>query len=112
VKDGRLELDTPADWPDRTEVLIEPATRAPDKIGIEESEWRDDPASLADREVWIKSIELREFTPDEVKRMTEFDELWAWHQRIKEHTIASMLKGRHEGAAGSCMNEFEEGVQT
>jgi hypothetical protein len=47
IKDGRLELQAPPEWPDGTEVLIEPTQTPSEKIGIDESEWRDDPASLA-----------------------------------------------------------------
>ena len=47
VRQGRRELEAPPDWPDGTEVLIEP-TAPSGKIGIDESEWRDDPDSLAD----------------------------------------------------------------
>jgi hypothetical protein len=50
IRQGRLELDAPTDWPDGTEVLIEPTMAPSEKIGIDESEWRDDPASLADWE--------------------------------------------------------------
>ena len=57
VMQGRLELKVPLDWPDGTEVLIEPAMAPYEKIGIDESEWRDDPESLADWETWIKTIE-------------------------------------------------------
>jgi len=43
VMQGRLELKVPLDWPDGTEVLIEPTMAPLEKIGIDESEWRDDP---------------------------------------------------------------------
>jgi hypothetical protein len=74
VMHGRLELRVPLDWPGGTEVLIEPTTAPPQKIGIDESEWRDDPESLADWEAWIKTIEPFEFTPDEARRIADFDE--------------------------------------
>ncbi len=48
VMRGRLDLKVPLDWPDGTEVLIEPTMARLEKIGIDESEWRDDPESLAD----------------------------------------------------------------
>jgi hypothetical protein len=73
VKSGRLELDAPPEWPDGTEVLIEPAaiSRA---IGIDESQWRDDPDSLADWGTWIKTIEPLEFTSEETTRIDRFDQ--------------------------------------
>jgi len=74
VRNRRIELDAPDDLPDGTEVLIEVTPASTEKIGIEESEWRDDPASLLDWEAWIKTIEPLEYTPDEAARMTAFDE--------------------------------------
>ena len=38
VMQGRLELKVPLDWPDGTEVLIEPTMAPLEKIGIDESE--------------------------------------------------------------------------
>jgi hypothetical protein len=73
VRQGRLELEAPPEWPDGTEVLIEP-TAPSEKIGIDESEWRDDPESLADWEAWIQTIEPLEFTLEEARTMAEFDE--------------------------------------
>ncbi len=68
VMQGRIELEAPIDWPDGTEVLIEPTMAPLERIGIDESEWSDDPESLKDWEAWIKTIEPFEFTPDEAKR--------------------------------------------
>jgi hypothetical protein len=73
VKSGRLELDAPPEWPDGTQVLIEPATLSP-VIGIDESQWRDDPDSLADWDAWIKTVEPLEFTSEERARIDEFDQ--------------------------------------
>jgi hypothetical protein len=79
VKSRRLELDAPPDWPDGTEVLIEPATAAREAIGIEESQWRDDSESLADWDAWIKTIEPPEFASPEANRMAHFDQLMRVH---------------------------------
>ena len=74
VKNGRIDLAAPADWPDGCEVLIEPLPATTEKIGIDESEWRDDPESLADWDAWLKTIEPLEFTPDEESAIAKFDE--------------------------------------
>jgi len=55
-------------------VLIEPAVPATERIGIDEGEWRVDPAALADWEAWIRTIEPLEYTPEEAASMAEFDE--------------------------------------
>ena len=73
VKSGRLELDAPPEWPDGTQVLIERATSSR-VIGIDESQWSDDPDSLADWDTWIKTIEPLEFTSEERARNDQFDQ--------------------------------------
>lgn len=94
IRSGRLELQTPSDWPDGTEVLIEPMNDPGDKIGIDESEWRDDPTSLADWEVWIKTIEPLKFTPDEVQRMADFDE------KMRQYNLEAVGRQMREGSRG------------
>ena len=92
IKDRRLELQAPPDWPDGTEVLIEPTKDPAEKIGIDESEWRDDPASLADWEAWIKTIEPLEFTPEEAARFAEFDE------KMRRFNVEAVRRQMQEGA--------------
>src|SRR5438067_473254 len=74
VRQGRLDLEAPPDWPDGTEVMIEPTTAPSETIGIKESEWRGDPASPADWEAGLPVVEPLEFTPEGAEKMAEFDE--------------------------------------
>jgi hypothetical protein len=74
VKNGRIELAAPPDWPDGCEVMIEPLPATLEKIGLDESEWRDDPASLADWEAWVKAIQPLELTPEEEASFARFAE--------------------------------------
>jgi hypothetical protein len=74
VKNGRIDLAAPADWPEGCEVVIEPLPTAAEKIGLDESEWRDDPAALANWEAWIKTIEPLEVTPEEEAAIGRFNE--------------------------------------
>ena len=74
VKGGRLNLATPPDWPEGCEVIVEPTTMPTEKIGLDESEWSDDPASIADWEAWLKTIEPLEFTADEEAAFNRFGE--------------------------------------
>ncbi len=55
-------------------MIVEPIPRAGEKIGIDESDWRDDPASLADWDNWIKTIEPLEFTPEEGTALARFSD--------------------------------------
>jgi len=74
VKNGRIDLVAPADWPEGCEVVIEALPQSADKIGLDESEWRDDPEALADWEAWIKTLEPLEYTPEEEAAFARFDE--------------------------------------
>jgi hypothetical protein len=86
VRSGRLELDTPSDWPEGTEVLIEPMNSRCEKIGIDESEWSDDPMSLADWEAWIQTIEPLEFTPEESEMIAEFE------SRMRQYNVEAVRR--------------------
>jgi hypothetical protein len=90
VRSGRLELDTPPVWPDGTVVLIEPENALPETIGIDESQWSDEPASMADWDAWIQTIEPLEFTPQEVEKMAEFD------QRMRLYNLEAVRRQMQE----------------
>ena len=73
-KDGKIVPGGPVDWPDGSEVLIEPVVGPPGKIGIVESDWSDDPASIEDWESWILTLQPLEYTAEEEAAMAQFDE--------------------------------------
>ena len=74
IRNGRLEVDVPADWPEGGEVTIPPPEHLKQPFGLDESEWRDDAEALADWAVWLKTIEPFEFTPGELAERSAFDE--------------------------------------
>jgi hypothetical protein len=43
----------PVDWPEGSELLVEPVPTG-EKLGMSEEEWRDDPESIA---AWIAAVE-------------------------------------------------------
>ncbi len=43
----------PVDWPEGSELLVEPVATE-EKLGMTEEEWRDDPESIA---AWIAAVE-------------------------------------------------------
>lgn len=65
VRNGRIELEVPGEWPDGTEVLVDVTPVPAGKIGLSESEWRDDPAALADWATWLETIEPVPFTEED-----------------------------------------------
>jgi hypothetical protein len=72
VMQGRIELSAPLDWPDGTEVVIEPTMAPFEKIGIDESESRNDPDSLAEWVAWLRTFEQFELPPEEARRNANF----------------------------------------
>ena len=53
-KNGRIVPSEPVDWPEGSELMVEPIVPNEQKIGLSEEEWRDDPASIA---AWIAAVE-------------------------------------------------------
>lgn len=64
VKGGRLELEVPADWPDGTEVILQPVAPR-DESGIAEEDWRDTPEAIAEWLKWYDAVEPLHFTDEE-----------------------------------------------
>lgn len=50
---GRIVPAEPVDWPEGSQLLVEPLPSS-ERIGMDESEWRDDPQSIAE---WIAAVE-------------------------------------------------------
>ena len=63
IHDRRIDIPAPSELIDGTEVLVE-LSPVRDKIGLDESEWRDDPEALADWAAWLDSIEPIDFAAD------------------------------------------------
>ena len=87
---GQIVPDAPVDWPDGTKVEINLANKSM-KIGIDESEWRDDAESLADWDAWIKTVEPLEFTPEEEAEMKSFA------AKMRQFNIEAVRRQMEEG---------------
>ena len=64
VKGGRLELNVPPDWPDGTEVVVQPVCIG-ETFGIREEDWPETPEAMADWLSWYDSLEPLIFTDAE-----------------------------------------------
>jgi hypothetical protein len=84
-------LDAPPECPEGTQELIERMHRSSEKIGTDESEWSDDPTSIADWETLIQTIEPLEFTAAESERMAAF------YQHMRRHNVDAVRRLMEEG---------------
>jgi hypothetical protein len=64
VKDGKIELEAPTDWPEGTEVRIEPSKPA-ESIGIRDEDWPDTPEGIARLLASMDRIEPLDMTAEE-----------------------------------------------
>ena len=87
---GEIVPDTPVDWPDGTKVELEIANKSL-KIGIDESEWRDDAESLVDSDAWLETFEPLEFTPEEEAEMAAFA------AKMRAYNIEAVRRQMEEG---------------
>ena len=65
VKDGKIELEAPGDWPEGTEVRIEPIP-ASGSIGIRDEDWPDTPEGIAHHLALMDRIEPPETAAEEL----------------------------------------------
>ena len=89
---GHVILREPVDWPEGCEVTVEPPAAMTETIGIDESQWRDDAASLADWQSWLATIEPLELTPDEQAANARFVD------EMRQFNIDAVRRQMDEGA--------------
>lgn len=82
---GKIVPAEPVDWPEGIELLVEPVAPS-ERIGLDESEWTDDPAALADWEAWIRTIEPLEYTDHERA------ELARYREESRRHNLEAVRK--------------------
>jgi hypothetical protein len=70
---GQIVPAEPVDWPEGSELLVEPWP-ASEKIGLDESGWEDSPEAIADWAAWLPSIKPLEYTEQELAELERFRE--------------------------------------
>ena len=66
VKNGKIELPAPADWPEGTEVEVRPVEEA---VGLTEEDWPETPEEIAAWLRWYDSLEPLILTPEDEARI-------------------------------------------
>ncbi len=83
---GAVVLGRAADWPDGTEVIVEPVPSG-GPVGMRDEDWPTTPEGIAALLARMDQVEPLELTPEE-----EAD-IAAWRQKVKDYTIAHMNDG-------------------
>lgn len=76
IRNGRIELDEPADLPEGTRVYVSEAEPEPDAEFINEANWPDTPENRAELVRRIESFEGLGWTLDEEARIAAAREVW------------------------------------
>jgi hypothetical protein len=91
---GQVVPAGPVDWPEGCQLLIEPATPGGAPIGLTEADWRDDPATLADWDAWLTTIEPLDLTPQEEAEFRRFDDA------MRTYNLDAVRRKMAEGPSG------------
>lgn len=70
IRDGKVVLDEPANWPDGTTVDVAPTEEA-QHVGLSEDDQGDDPESIACWIAWAQSIQPLILTPEDEERIRQ-----------------------------------------
>ena len=85
---GQIVPSEAVDWPDGSELLVEPVPSS-EKIGMDESEWRDDAKSIADWIAWVDTIEPLALTDAE---RTEMERYRAEHRQFNIEAVRKQMQ--------------------
>jgi hypothetical protein len=85
---GQILPLEPVNWPEGSELLVQPLHSA-EKIGLDESEWRDDPQSIADWIAWVDTIEPLALSDAERAEMHRYR---AEHRRYNIEAVRQQME--------------------
>jgi hypothetical protein len=69
---GQIVPTEPVDWPEGSQLMVEPLLTQHEKIGLNESEWDDSPEAIADWVKAVNAIEPFEWAPGEEEEYERF----------------------------------------
>lgn len=84
---GQIVPAEPIDWPEGSQLLVEPLAED-EKIGMDESEWKDDPQSIADWIAWVDTIEPMIWAPGEQEA---YERYRAEHRRFNIEAVRKQM---------------------
>jgi hypothetical protein len=87
---GQIVPAEPVDWPEGSKLIVEPVSRAAEKIGLDESEWDDSPEAIADWVAWVDTIQPMIWAEGEE------EEYERWQAKVKEYNLKAVRKQMDE----------------
>ncbi len=92
---GRIVPAGPVDWPEGSELLVEPVVAGGEGIGLTEEEWRDDPESIA---AWIEAVEKIEplVSTDEEREAYQ-----SYREAVRQFNVDAVRKQMEEMPGGN-----------
>jgi hypothetical protein len=93
-KNGQIVPNEPVDWPEGSQLLVEPLETRGEKLGLDESDWDDSPEGIAE---WVAAVEKIE---PMVWAEGEEDDYQRWREEIKKYTIEAVGKQMEEWGRG------------
>ena len=85
---GQILPAEPVDWPEGSELLVEPVPLS-EKIGLTESDWRDDAQSIAEWLAWVDTIEPLVLSDEE---RTEMEHYRAEQRRFNIEAVRQQMQ--------------------
>ncbi len=83
---GRILPSESVDWPEGSQLRVEPLAPPGEKTGLSEDEWRDDPDSIA---AWIEAVEQIEPL---VWAEGEEEKLERWREKCRQFNIEAVRR--------------------
>ena len=83
---GRILPGEPITWPEGSELMVEPVGAVGERVGVDEAEWRDDPAALADWDNWLRTIEPQVLTDEERAAFATYD------AEVRRHNLEAVRR--------------------
>jgi hypothetical protein len=83
---GQILPGEPVNWPEGSELVVEPVDTHGDKTGLDESEWTDDSAAMNDWDSWLTTIEPLVLTPNERAAFAAFE------AKMREHNLDAVRR--------------------
>ena len=87
-ENGRILPSEPVDWPEGIELIVEPLESA-EKIGLDESQWRDDAQGIADWVAWVDTIEPLVLSDQERAELERYREE---HRRFNIEAVRKQMQ--------------------